>query len=89
MDIVLNGPEFVRVHDPLGPADGWQIDEHRVTIWTGTTVSLYALPRRSPRIVLERLTHGRSRLIVGGFTRRAISVTGPTEAINRLREAVL
>lgn len=79
MNITLDGDEGV----------AWEIDENRVTTRSESTEAVYRLPKRSPRVVLTRTRDGRSRLLVGGFTRAAITVEGPTDAIRRLREAVL
>lgn len=70
--------------------DGWWIDGKVVTIrsHTGTWVSTYDLPKGAC-VTMIRLGDGRSRLGIGGFTKTTVTVTGPAEAINRLRERVI
>lgn len=87
MNIVLDGPELADPNNELG--SGWWLDANRVTVRTDMSLSVFTLPKRSPRIIIQRLGRGRSQLVVGGWTRTAITVTGPEDAINRLREGVL
>ena len=88
MNIILDG---VEVDDPDNSEEpiGWWIDGNRVFVRTANSDSVFTLPKRSPRIIMSRLGNGRSQLAVGGWTRTALCVTGPTRAIARLREAVL
>jgi len=75
--------------DPDSEELGFWLDENKVTVRSELMLSVYSLPKGSRRVTMSRLGNGRQELILGGFKSITVAVTGPTEAIKRLREAVL
>lgn len=75
--------------DPDGVDEGFWVADNRVAVRAGHSVSIYTLPKGARRITLMALSGGRAQLILGGFKSTTVSVTGPTWAVEQLREAVL
>ena len=70
--------------------DDWVIDDNTIEIIrTGGSVARYKLPRGKARVVVSPIDDEKSRLILGGFTTVTVSVVGPHQPIQQLREAVL
>lgn len=67
----------------------YEVAGNRVTVSNDQRVAVYTLPKGSRRVIVEKAGRGQSRLILGGFTKATVMVTGPTKIIERLREAVL
>lgn len=74
---------------PDSDRPGWWIDHNVVTTRTDNSTTSLRLPRRKPRITVQRLGNGRSSLTLGGFNSTTIQVVGPTDAIDKLREEVV
>lgn len=80
----------------LGPAGidddnqpGWWVQDNVVHERSETNVVRSKLPKGAARIALTKMGKGRSQLSIGAFTRTSVVVTGPTEVLEKLREAVL
>lgn len=67
----------------------YAVEGRRVTLTNEQRQAVYMLPNRARRVVVEKAGRGRSRLIIGGFTKVTVSVTGPNDVIEQLKEAVL
>lgn len=66
-----------------------EVAGNRITVSNDQRVAVYTLPKGARRVIVEKAGRGQSRLILGGFTKATVMVTGPTKIIERLREAVL
>lgn len=75
--------------DADGDEPGWWRDDNVVTVRSDLSVATYRLPARKPRVSLQRLGKGRSRLLLGGFTTTSVTIDGPTAEIEALREALV
>lgn len=69
--------------------DNYTVAGNRVTVEGETLSTTYTLPKGARRITVERLAHGKRRLILGGFKTVTVTVTGPSKVIDELKEAVL
>ena len=66
-----------------------EVVENTVTIRGEHSTTTYRLPRKRPRVTVERVGRATSRLVIGSFDRVSVTVTGPSTTIERLRESVL
>lgn len=85
-----HAPEIEDTTD-FAVVDGWWIDDNVVTVVSnsGKTRARYKLPRGKARVTLSRIGSGRAQLALGGYTTTTVSVVGPIETLEALREAVL
>lgn len=75
--------------DPASTAPGFWIDDNVIHVRTRAATSTYRLPRRKPRVTIQRIGAGSEQLVIGGFATTLVTVTGPSETVHQLREAVL
>lgn len=87
-NIILETGEHI---NPDLPHSGWWVDfdARRITVRTDLSLQTYTLPRGSRRVTTSRLGGGRAQLALGGFTSTTVCVTGPSDIIDKLREACL
>lgn len=86
MNINLDGPP---ANDPDRTRCGWWRDGNRITVRSDASETTFTLPRGQRRVSLYRLGDGRAQLAIGGFTKTTVVVTGPSDHIRKLKEAVL
>lgn len=73
---------------PENPAE-YRIDENQITLRRDRVTTHYRLPRGRPVISVHRFADNRGQLNIGGFSSLTVTVVGPLEIVNQLRDAVL
>lgn len=86
-NIVLEGPQIASPN--TSSANGWWIDGNIINVRTTHSHQRYKLPKGSAVITIQTLGNGRSTLILGGFAKSNIAITGPTLTVKTLREHIL
>ncbi len=70
-------------------ASNHTISQNRVSVTSLTAVTTYRLPKSASRVSIQTVGKGLSRLVIGGFKTVTVSVVGPTEIIEQLRDQVV
>lgn len=68
---------------------GWWSDDNLITVRGRTRTMSVRLPRRKPRVILERHGGNRGQLIIGGYTTITVAVRGSLTVLEELRRRVL
>ena len=88
LNIVLTGSKIADP-DRANDREGWWYDGNVVHVRTDISQRRYKLPKGASVVTIQRLGDGRSTLIMGGYSKASVSITGPTEDIRTMREHVL
>lgn len=65
-----------------------EVSRNRITTWTDTSSTVWTLPKKANRVSVQSAGRGRARLVIGGFKTITVSVVGPVDVIERLRNEV-